>query len=416
MLLQDNQNLKNLWNGALSLTFRARAEGWCWQLLAVLTTIGCFSSSSRVVAQDADKPATKQIKFKTDAGVRSGVGEAILELKGGAMLLQTPDGQLWTLYPEEIISSEPTEEEMRPLTADEVFDQFSETLPPGFRVYKTKHYVLVHNTDDAYVKWVGSLFEDLHRGFLNFWKQRGLKLEEPRFPLVAVVFGDKPSYLTYAQREMGEAAKSMIGYYNLKTNRITTYDLTGVSGSASGKQRSSAYIRQILSRPEAERTVATIVHEAVHQLAFNCGLQVRLADNPLWMSEGLAMFFESPDASPSARGWGRIGKINQHNFKLFAQYVRARPRDSLVTLITNDERFKKTATAAQAYPESWALTYFLIKTREKDYVKYIQELATQQPLNEMSDKERLNLFKKHFGEDLSKLDRAFISYMRRIAR
>ena len=30
-----------------------------------------------------------------------------------------------------------------------------------------------------------------------------------------------------------------------------------------------------------ERTVATIIHEATHQLAFNSGLQVRFADNPL---------------------------------------------------------------------------------------------------------------------------------------
>ena len=56
-------------------------------------------------------------------------------------------------------------------------------------------------------------------------------------------------------------------------------------------------------------TERTIVHEAVHQLAYNSTLQRRMADNPYWVSEGLATYFESPDLN-SLRGWRNIGAIN----------------------------------------------------------------------------------------------------------
>jgi hypothetical protein len=361
----------------------------------------------------SEKRPTVQIEFKHDGGQESTQGEILVKYADGSLLLLTPDGQLWTLRPEDIIASEPIEEEMHVLSSEEIYEQFKQQLPPGFSIHKTRHYVLVHNTSDIYVKWVGELFENIYRKSYNYWKSKGIRLSEPRFPLVAVIFNDKQSYLSYAERDIGESAKSMIGYYNMKTNRMTTYDLTGVGGLVPAGTRipNAQVIREILSRPQAERTVATIVHEAVHQLAFNSGLQVRLADNPLWLSEGIAMFFEAPDGSN--RGWGTVGNLNQHNLWLFAQYVPKRPADSLLTLITDDSRFRSAATAGQAYPESWALTYYLLNTKSKQFASYIQDLAKLSPLDEVSPRERVDVFKEHFGEDLDAFDRDFLDYYRR---
>jgi hypothetical protein len=332
------------------------------------------------------------------------------------VLLLTPDGRLWTLLSDEIVALEPTDEVMTPMTSEEIYEQFQAQLPPGFLVHKTKHYVMVYNTSAAYVKWVGELFERLYRGFYNYWKSQGVRLDEPRFPLVAVVFSNKASYLQYAEREIGESARAMIGYYNLNTNRMITYDLTGTDGLLprgvrSARAPSSRLINQILSQPQAERTVATIVHEAVHQIAYNSGLQVRLADNPRWVSEGLAMYFESPDFSSSA-GWS-MGKVNYYNLRKFAQYLPQRT-ESIATLIGGDERMLEASTAQFAYPESWALTYFLMKTKKREYADYLQELATLPPLGETTPRERIDMFKKHFGEDLQALDRDFIQYIRAV--
>ena len=66
--------------------------------------------------------------------------------------------------------------------------------------------------------------------------------------------------------------------------------------------------------------VATIIHEATHQLAFNRGLQARFADVPLWVSEGIALYFETPDLRNS-RGWQTVGAVNRVRLDRFRQYL-----------------------------------------------------------------------------------------------
>ncbi|MEZ6136915.1 MAG: DUF1570 domain-containing protein [Pirellulaceae bacterium] len=382
--------------------------------MSVIAWIFLISMVGRASAP-AQEPVVKQIEFSTDGGNLSTLGEVLIEYADGSNLLLTPDGQLHTLRAEDIQSEEPSDVPMTPLTPDEMGQAVVAELPEGFKVLQTKHYVLVYNSSEIYVNWVGRLFERQYSVFYNYWKSRGIRLNEPRFPLVAIVFSDKASYMPYAKREVGEAAESMIGYYNMKTNRMATYDLTGVDGLVPNGSRisSQAVIDELISRPEYERTVATIAHEAVHQLSFNGGLQTRLAENPRWLSEGMAMFFEAPD-SGSASGKQRVGNVNYHNLRLFVSQFKDRPADSLSTLISDDSRMINAATASRAYPESWALTYFLFKTKSKQCTKYLLELRDLPPLGEVSPRERVERFKKHFGEDLTQLDTEFINYMRRV--
>ncbi len=69
---------------------------------------------------------------------------------------------------------------------------------------------------------------------------------------------------------------NLMGYYFPKTNRCVLFEVGG-GGTAS---------------TDWSETERTIVHEAVHQLAFNTGVHERLADNPQWIVEGLATMFE----------------------------------------------------------------------------------------------------------------------------
>lgn len=377
----------------------------------ILSSLGIAAPQTIATDEDEERVRTVFVEFDSGSGIKKQIAEVIAEYAGGSKLLLTSDGQLWTLRGEEIASIEDTDDEMQAATQDEIFAEFANQ---GFSVYQTKHYVLVYNTSEVYVKWVGQLFEGLHRRFANFWRSKGLKLDEPRFPLVAVVFSDKQSYLRFAREDIGESADAMIGYYNMKTNRMVMYDLTGVDAIVPKGQRvsSSAVISKLLSQPTAERTVATIVHEAVHQMSFNGGLQVRLADNPYWVSEGMAMFFEAPDRSSRA-GWGSIGKINYHNLSLFRRNLAARGADRLTGMITDDSKFQKADTAPQFYPESWALTYFLMKTKSRDYVKYLSALKSLKPLGESTPRERLDLFKEHFGDPLQ-LESQYLRYVTRL--
>jgi hypothetical protein len=229
-----------------------------------------------------------------------------------------------------------------------------------------------------------------------------MKLVEPEFPLVAVVFGDDASYRAYAKTEN---AAGVVGYYSLLTNRVTMFDLTG--GAA-------ASINEMLSRREAAANVATIVHEATHQLAFNCGLHQRLADIPLWLSEGMAVYFETPDLS-SGQGWRTIGAVHPGRLHRFREYAPARPADSLATLIADDARFRDPKLAADAYAEAWALNHLLLQKHREKYVKYLKTLAAKKPLAADSAETRTAEFQAAFG-DLGRLDADLLRHAAKLKR
>jgi hypothetical protein len=335
-----------------------------------------------------------------------------VEAVDGGVLLLARDGALWPIAKEELVERRSDAKPFTPLSRDELARQLAAELP-GFKAHHTQHYVIYHNTSPAYARWVGSLFEGLHKAFYNYWGRRGAELHEPAFPLVAIVFDGQPSYANYARAEIGDTANSIIGYYNLKTNRMTSYDLTGVEAGGLAERNAQARINQILSQPGAERTVATIVHEATHQLAFNSGLQVRFADAPFWVSEGIAIFFETPSPD-SAKGWRNIGGVNRVNLVNFRKYLPRRPPGSLESLLIDDQRFKDSSTSADAYAEAWALNYYFLHIRSEAYVKYLTALAELKPLIDADPAARIKHFKQFFGEDLLSVENDFLRYMRSV--
>lgn len=318
-------------------------------------------------------------------------GEILVKAADGGFLLLADDGKLWTVQPERLISRSSDATRLTPITNEEASQRLLKELPPGFRIYQTANYVICHNTPDAYVQWVGSLFEQAHSGFYTYWKNKGRQLDEAEFPLVALVFADQQSFAQFARPEVGDLVDSVIGYYNLQSNRMMLYYLDN-----------------------AERRVATLIHEAVHQLSYNSGLQRRMADNPYWVSEGLATYFETPDSS--ARGWRNIGGINMVNLERFVLYSRQRPADSLATLIRDDNRFRNPATAPAAYAEAWALNYFLLRARRKEYLKYLEALSKSPLMQSPDPRARVQAFQDAMGVDLATLDRQFIKYLTRHVR
>jgi hypothetical protein len=196
---------------------------------------------------------------------------------------------------------------------------------------------------------------------------------------------------------------------------MTMYDLTGMQNlrRPGDRRGSTAEINQMLARPEAEMTVATIIHEATHQIAFNCGLQTRYADIPLWVSEGIAVYFETPDLS-SARGWRTIGAVNPARLTAFRQYQTRRGPGSLESLISDDRRLRDSKQALDAYAEAWALTWFLMRQRPKQYEAWLKMLSEKKQLLWDKPETRLQEFKRFFGDDLGQLDAEFIRAMNKL--
>ncbi len=366
-----------------------------------------------IFASAAPVEALEHVAFRREGRTMGVSGRVLVEARDGGLLVQTRDGVLWTIPPEEQIERTADATPFEPFEREEVVKRVLGELPDGFRVHKTAHYLIFYDTSMAYGQWCGALFERLYLAFTNYWRRKGFDIHEPEFPLTAIVFADRRSYLRFARPELGDAAESIVGYYAMLTNRMTMYDLTGIEalGPSGGRGHSTEQINRILNQPNAHSAVATIVHEATHQIAFNCGLHTRLSDCPLWFSEGIAVYFETPDLG-SARGWRGIGAVNRPRLARFRRYLRSRPADSLETLIRDDGRFRDPRKNLDAYAEAWALTWFLIRQRPKQYVAYLDMLSQKKPFVRDGPERRIDQFRRAFG-DLEKLDAKFIRYMTR---
>ena len=358
--------------------------------------------------------ALDQVTLRRDGKELEVAGRVLVTAQDGGLLLLARDGVLWLIPPQEQVKHSSDAAPFTPLTRDEMSKQVLAELPRGFQVHHTAHYLIFYDTSPAYAKWCGLLFEQLYLAFTNCWTHHKFELSEPEFPLVAVVFADRPSYLRFSRPELGEAAESIIGYFGLTSNRMTMYDLTGRGSHGHGHTATTAQIYDILAQPEALRTVSTIVHEATHQIAFNCGLHTRLSDCPRWFSEGIAMYFETPDLRnvKIKKGWSRIGEVNRPRLEQFAEYLATRPANSLETLLRDDKRFVGSKRVLSAYAEAWALTYFLIHKHPKEYVSYLRLLSAKKPLWQDGPERRLDEFRRIFGE-LPPLNAEFLRYMPR---
>lgn len=318
----------------------------------------------------------------------------------------------------------------------------------SFDVVTSRHYVICA-TGEKKAQDYAATFEEFFRSFQAYFSARGFKIDEPEFPLVAIVFPDKQSYARYAEAE-GMPISKYWAYYNNTSNRIALYE---VDAAATGDLRLQAPRgRQLLSPSGVEAnlpfwqqsdrdgqtrafrlfgpgsemddpgsawgTVAgslknVMVHEATHQAAFNCRLHSRISGNPRWVVEGLATVFEAPGIRNSAANSGIKMRINPERFIHFGNYTKSRrkPR-SLESFLSNDDAFD--GDLYDAYSEAWALSFFLIETRPRPYAEYLRAMATRNHLRPYTAADRVTDFKRTVSKELPHLETEFLDFMSRI--
>jgi hypothetical protein len=372
-----------------------------WVVLSILVLGGTVSGMERVL-------------YEQD-GVRHEVeGQVIAADSEGGLVLRTVDNYLWIVEADQVIERTTDEREFEMLDKEALAESVLAGLPSRFEVHQTAHYTICYDTSQVYARWCGSLFERLYSAFTNFWRQRDFEIEDPEHPLVAIVFANRQDYIAYSRPILGDAAESIVAYYNLCSNRLIMYDMTGRESRRQGESlRSYAEIQRILATSGAAETVATTVHEATHQLGFNCGLHQRFSDCPRWALEGVAIYFETPDLS-STRGWRSIGTLNRSRLGRFQRYASTmRPADSLLKLVVDDDRFLDTSTALDAYSEAWSLTYFLLRRYPDKYLEYMELLSEKQVAAPDTPEQRWADFRSIFGEspELARLDQDFLRFI-----
>jgi hypothetical protein len=371
------------------------------------------SAAEKRKEADAKSSPCEKVDFMRDGRDKTVEGRVVIEAADGGVLMEASDGILWTIERGELQHRTKLETPFKPLTQAEIAEKIVSEMPPGFRPYTTAHYVVIHNTSRTYAQWTSSLLERLYKAFTNYWEGQGIEIHEPEFPLPVFLFASRQEYEQASRDDLPNGVGNIIGFYSLRSNRVNMFDLTGLEAvRAANSHGSIREINTLLSQPAAVPLVATIVHEATHQIAFNCGLQHRYADIPLWLCEGMAVYFEAPDLA-STRGWRGIGKVNYPRLETFQKNIGNWNENTLEGMLRDSQRFRNPRTAVDAYADAWALNYYLIKYEPKAYTQYLKALSEKPPLVEDTPAERLDEFRKHFG-DLRKLEQDFLKQMGRV--
>ena len=326
-----------------------------------------------------------------------------------------------------------------------------------FEVATTRHYVVCAPQGRA--QTYCDVFEQTWRRFHMYFAVRGFELTDPEFPMIAVVLEDRKSFIDYAQKEHANVDSNILGYYWSTHNRVIMFEdqksQAGISNQRSatnerllavslrnssnrdliaesshledgawswafeGMERASVADHSTTSDEIATRAGInsnlreTMIHEATHQLGYNLGLHNRTGRNPKWIVEGLAPVFETPGMEKFAMDRDVKKRVNPGWYYGFQKFVKdGRPDGFLETFIQDDKSFD--TQMANAYAQAWALSFWLIETRPREYARFLQKMASAEVTRQLTPESRVRLFKESFGDNLVLLDAQMLRYYARI--
>ncbi|MDX1964105.1 MAG: DUF1570 domain-containing protein [Pirellulales bacterium] len=307
------------------------------------------------------------------------------------VLLLTRAGALKSFHPNQATDFRQTARDFTSYPASVMKARLEAELGHDFTVTSTGHFLVATQSGKARA-WA-ERFEEMYRSFVMYFQVRGFQLAEPEFPLVAVVLDRQADFIRYSTNQGVAATPEMLGYYLGGTNRVALFDLDGGKSTRNWQQN-----------------MATIVHEAAHQAAFNTGIHNRWSPPPRWVAEGLGTMFEAPGVWDSRGYPRREDRINRDRLAQFRTYVKERrPEDALLRLIADDRFFDADPDAG--YAEAWAFTFFLVEQHPREYARYLQLTANREAFTDYPPQARLTDFVSVFGKDFRLLNARYLRFM-----
>lgn len=391
----------------LPTAWRIRRHVIC---VAVLLSAGTWTALADEPVRTTAADAQTMWRIQLNAGTPPATveGRIVVEAQDGGLIAEERNGRLRQLQPADIATREQLAIDFSLMTADELARDLLAQAPPGFEIHRTEHYVLCTNSSDEYADFCGKLLERVFAAYFEFMSDLDIPVTHPAAPMPVLIFHSATEFQTFATAQHPETSfADTPGSYSIRDNQTLLTDLT-----RDRSLRSAASIRNRLG--EQPLQVATVVHEAVHQLAFNSGLQVRLADNPLWLTEGLAMYFEQLTPRSSML-WTKPGQVNARHQPAFVQLVADDMLDiPLSQLVSSDQPFLQADQVAKAYAESWALTSYLIREHKSGLKTWFATISKRKPLQPVSETQRVEEFRAAFGKLPDELTDDVTSYVRRL--
>lgn len=333
----------------------------------------------------------------------------LAEAQDGGLLVEERSGRIRALKPEQHVMRQELPNTYTRFDGPELAADLLRLTGDGFQTVTTEHFVICSNAAPAYADYCGKLLELVYTQFHEFFRGNpDFQPTTPTGPLPVLIFATREEFDRFAAAQHPETSfADTTGYYSVRDNQILLLDLTAEPGMKSV----SAVRKKLAGMP---RQVATIVHEAVHQLTYNCGLQVRMADNPLWISEGLAVWFEAVSGG-SALLWNRPGLVNPVHQPAF---VKLSEDDSLPIrlddLISGNQHFGDPEHVAAAYAESWGLVHYLIREDRAAFDRLLTSASRRKPLVAVGAAERVDEFRQATGKSPDEIQTLVIPLIRKL--
>ncbi|GAB6166484.1 DUF1570 domain-containing protein [Thermostilla marina] len=306
--------------------------------------------------------------------------------------LLTRDGKLWNLPRAAADSWQQVGDHFRPYAPSEFRAELLRELGNDYEVSGTTHYLIAHPRGEE-DRWAAR-FEELYRNFVRYFGVRGFSPKTPPYPLVGVVCRDRDEFLRVSQQSGQTVSANVLGYYDRLSNRILIYDLAGSLGGSRA----------------ASINDAVILHEATHQMAFNTGLHERTGETPLWLAEGLATMFEAEGVHDSSSHPSLSDRINPRRLAEFRSLLRKRhTADVIRYTVGSDAIFRDHVDLA--YPESWALVFYLTEKHPREFARYLRITASRPAFRKYETSARLHDFSRCFGNDFDMLNARFLRFV-----
>ncbi len=313
-----------------------------------------------------------------------------LHWSANQMLLLGRDGALYDFNPKLAKEAQKTSPRFFGYSQSEVKGQLQKEFGKQFDVSTTRHYLVVHPQGER-DEWANR-FEDLYKRFEHYFRVRGFTLDEPPYPLVAIVFRNEADYRRHAEAIGDPVPPGWLGHYSPSSNRVFLFDSTASSGA------------------HWMTNADTIIHEATHQTAYNTGIHRRFTGTPRWVSEGLATMFEARGVWSAQYDHTQADRINRGRLYGFKDLAANRWQPGIVlNLVSSDRMFKSDET--DAYALAWALSFYLCETQPRLYAEYLAKTADRTMFTDYSAAERVADFQDIFGGEMKMFETKFLRYM-----
>ncbi|HUN81448.1 MAG TPA: DUF1570 domain-containing protein [Phycisphaerae bacterium] len=299
-------------------------------------------------------------------------------------------------------------------------------LGPNFKLFRTQHFSVLHNVNDAQVKAFAAAIEKTYRSNVNYTMTLDIVPKKPPKKLIIYYFSQHEDYDNYSRKVgQGPRPQSQPGVFFPNLNRSMFYDFRNqdslkkvredadkkvedlkkqLSGKVTPEKRREINKQISDAKAQSNRsgvvgggfTESIVQHEVTHHVLWNVGLHnpKSFFANPRWFAEGIAMMFETVGTGKSSN----IGAVNRQRLDEYRALEASGHLFDVKQFISSPAPFASPETIGQAYAQAWALAHYLNRTKRSAIKGFVERINKRPASYESKPEEEIKEFEKAFGK------------------